>query len=806
MTPELLAPVADAESCAAAIHNGADAIYIGLPGFNARARAPQLDDAEYQSILRLCRDYGVRLHLAANILVQETELPDALLAIRRALDWAPDAIILQDLGLARLVRSLAPEQEIHASTQMSLASAPAIHSLRDLNLARVILARELRLDQIAQIRAQLPEMPLEVFVQGALCIAFSGQCQASRTTSGRSGNRGQCAQNCRLPYQMQVDGRQMQTASALLSPRDLCGLEQIPELCRLGIASLKIEGRLKSPEYVAACVRSYRQALDQWRASGGQSVSDTEPQHGLLERRFNRGFSSGWLGSCTPGELVPGDSVEHRGQYLGSICTAGRNRGLPWIEARIAPQMAARLARGQGLLILGAQRQFQTGAPLHQIQKANGRHRLALGPRLDWRGIQAGDQLFLSSDPAEEQDLRRSWTDRDQWRRIGLCMELSGRSGQPLQLAIRTSDGRHRTQVDTSEPLQPALQSPRQDRLRKELATLTNSPFALDELHLDLPEPLFIEQRQLRQLRRRALEALLDQRRNTPTPGCRDLSQPLTDLTRLASAIPVPSQPRLHLLIQHPEQLDILASLPATWVASLILDPHRQHAPRELARAMTNTGLPLSLASPRMHLPGDQIAPHSAIVDLASHLVLRHPGFLPQCPAGVPLTGDRSLNIANAASAHWWLQRGCQRIAPCGETLDLGWSQARHLARPAQIEWPLRMIAEGFHMQFCLYDRHLGPGRGPEHCMEPCRQHQLQLLDPRGQQHHIRADWQCRNTSLQHQPTDRVSSFGQVWFAGVRDFRMEFAEWEKPHALRTEIERNVRIIRRFVEEDAAQDA
>src|SRR6202030_1950437 len=290
--PELLSPAGDWQCLRAAVANGANAIYFGLERFNARLRADNFRTEELPEIMGYLRRYGMRGFVTFNTLIFTNELREAEQILIQLADAAVDAIIVQDPGLARLARAVAPELELHASTQMTITSPEGLELARELGITRAVLARELSLRELK--RFPTDEFPLEVFVHGALCVAYSGQCLTSESLGQRSANRGECAQACRLPYQLLVDGRQKDVGDKrfLLSPQDLAGIEEIPELIRLGVACFKIEGRLKSAEYVAAVTRVYRDAIDRAMAAIGSETQEGEtPEDDLycLEMTFSRG-------------------------------------------------------------------------------------------------------------------------------------------------------------------------------------------------------------------------------------------------------------------------------------------------------------------------------------------------------------------------------------------------------------------------------------------------------------------------------------------------------------------------------------
>ncbi|HEV3138733.1 MAG TPA: peptidase U32 family protein, partial [Pirellulales bacterium] len=324
--PELLAPAGDLDCVRAAVENGADAIYFGLDaGFNARARATNISLDALDGLMAFLHRRGVKGYVTLNTLVFPSELAGVEAIVRRVARAGVDAVLVQDLGLVRLIRGVCPDLPIHASTQMTLTSAETIALVESLGVERVVLARELSLDEIAQIGRQTA-MPLEVFVHGALCVAYSGQCMTSESLGGRSANRGQCAQACRLPYELVCDGQDVELGERkyLLSPQDLAAYALIPELIAAGVCSFKIEGRLKTPEYVANITRHYRQAID--TALAGRPVEFTPREVEEMELSFSRGFSPGWLGGCDHKMLVPALSSAKRGVLLGHIQSTRGNR------------------------------------------------------------------------------------------------------------------------------------------------------------------------------------------------------------------------------------------------------------------------------------------------------------------------------------------------------------------------------------------------------------------------------------------------------------------------------------------------
>ncbi|MBI5609786.1 MAG: U32 family peptidase, partial [Deltaproteobacteria bacterium] len=319
--PELLAPAGDADALTAALQAGANAVYFGLDdGLNARARAANFALAELPQTCARIHRAGALAYLTLNTVVFENELPFLESVLRQVAAAGVDAVIVQDPAVALLCRALAPTLHVHASTQMTVSSPEAAQFAAQLGVVRVVVPRELSLPEIGQMAQKTP-LELEVFVHGALCVSWSGQCLTSEAWGGRSANRGQCAQSCRMPYELLVDGerRDLGDLRYLLSPLDLSGLTHVAALAQLGVAGLKIEGRQKAPQYVQTAVTAYRRQLD--HLAQGQSVPAARLQadQTAMALSYSRGLSHGFLGGPQHQRTVEGRFPKHRGVLLGEV-------------------------------------------------------------------------------------------------------------------------------------------------------------------------------------------------------------------------------------------------------------------------------------------------------------------------------------------------------------------------------------------------------------------------------------------------------------------------------------------------------
>ncbi|MCA9038060.1 MAG: U32 family peptidase, partial [Planctomycetaceae bacterium] len=421
--PELLAPAGDWDCVRAAVENGADAIYLGLDdGFNARARAVNFVLEQIPDLMEYLHRRGVRGYVTLNTLAFSDELVTVERIARQLALSSVDAVLVQDLGVARLIKSACPDLSLHASTQMTLTSAECIEVAEELGIERVVLPRETSIDEIRVIR-RTTSMPLEVFIHGALCVAYSGQCLTSESLGGRSANRGQCAQACRLPYELVCDGELMDLGDQkyLLSPQDLAAWELTSDLIDAGICSFKIEGRLKTPEYVANITRSYRQAID--LALENKAVEFSRRQVQEMEQSFSRGFSPGWLKGCDHKMLVPATSSSKRGVLLGTVLQVDGDR----VRVRLQYSVAA----GDGVVFEGDRAAgTEQGGRVYQVFQhgipqagsiENGIVELAFDRKaIDTRKLRPGLTIWKTDDPRLNQQLRKTFESADPQRRVPL--------------------------------------------------------------------------------------------------------------------------------------------------------------------------------------------------------------------------------------------------------------------------------------------------------------------------------------------------------------------------------------------------
>ena len=495
---ELLAPARDADIAIAAIDHGADAVYMGASHHGARADATNtLDD-----VRRACdyaHQFGARIYATVNTLIYDDELMEVERLVHDLYHIGVDALIVQDMGLLRLEL---PPIALHASTQCDLRTPEKARFLEAMGFSQLVMARELTLEEIAAIR-QVTTVPLEAFVHGALCVSYSGRCAISQVLKGRSANRGECAQLCRLPYDL-VDsrGRVLVEGKHLLSLRDMARHDRLEQMMAAGVSSFKIEGRLKDIGYVKNVVAYYRRAIDKViaryperyrRSSFGKEEVTFEP---ALEKSFNRGFTHYFLDERRPKDgtaIASIDTPKSLGEFLGHVTHCNGNA--------LNIDTRAKLANGDGLSYLDAQGNF-TGARVNRVV-GNGAVLLR-----EPAAIPRGTAIYRTSDKAFSDQLAKPSATRTIAVNAALCYTNG-------VLALTLDDERgNRVTHSTACDLQPAAK-PQDDRQKAELAKLGGTIYRLQETQV--PGDIFIPASLLSRLRREAVE-LLDRSQRITRP------------------------------------------------------------------------------------------------------------------------------------------------------------------------------------------------------------------------------------------------------------------------------------------------
>ncbi|AIQ49635.1 peptidase U32 [Paenibacillus sp. FSL R7-0273] len=799
---ELLAPAGDWECMRAAVANGADAVFFGVEKFNARARANNFRMDELPEIMAFLHSYGVKGFLTFNILVFENELADAKELIDACIDAGVDAVIVQDLGLVRMIREISPDFPIHGSTQMTITSPEAVEFTKPWGMERVVLGRENNLKQIKTIGDQA-RLPMEVFVHGALCVSYSGQCLTSEMWGGRSANRGECAQACRLPYDLMVDGviQPMGDVTYLLSPKDLAAIDLMPELIEAGVTSFKIEGRLKTPEYVANVVSKYRKAIDRYFDGNWSPTSKEDMRE--LQQSFSRGFTHGFLEGTNNKKLVDGTFPKSRGVYMGTVEQILRDG--------VVCRIHAPLKRGDGIVFdAGDPTKKEEGGRVYDLRRKGVKLEGEAGEGwivdivpgrndVDLRRLHVGDRIWKTNDPALDKSLRQSYETEKPYRVFPVQVKVEGRVGEPLATWWTDVQKNVTVQVNSELLLEAAQKRPMDTALLEEqFGRLGGTVFQLEALESQLEGDVIVPMRELNSIRRQAVELLAGERPKPPVYVKRAV-EVYGDAARRGGA-GLRGEAELTALCRSLPQVQ--AALEAG-VTNIYADFEFIKQFPAAVDAVRAAGASIALATPRIHMPGEN-GYHANILRLQPDAVLvRNTGALyyylkhrmehpdAQHPR---LIGDFSLNIANHKAVDLFLESGLDAVTP---SYDLNIQQMVDLlgrSDTSRMEVVIHQHLPMFHTEHCVYCTFMSEGTNYTNCGRPCEEQRASLQDRIGMSHPVRVDEGCRNTvynAVEQSGAEYLNNFRDL---GVSSFRVEFLE-ETPEQVEEVISLYTRALR-----------
>lgn len=785
--PELLAPAGNWESLVAAVENGADAVYLGGTLFSARHSAGNFEHEEIERAVYFAHVRGVKVYVTVNILLDEQELPQAVRFLHFLQTCGADAVLVQDLGLAGMARQVIPELPVHASTQMTIHNLPAARFLKEHGMSRVVLARELPLNEISEI-ARLSGLEVEVFVHGALCVCYSGQCLMSSLIGGRSGNRGRCAQPCRLKYALVDDaGRSLvdpaQTGEYLLSPRDLNMSGHLPDLVKAGITALKIEGRMKRPEYVATVVRIYRELLDRAVSDGNFSICPEDARQ--LAQVFNREFTTGYFYGHPGRELMSWKRPNNRGVRLGRVKGFNRNNHL----AEVILENPLRVGDGievwvtDGGRAVGKVSRIMLGGK--SVERAPGKAVV----ELDINGrVFPGDRVFKTHDADLIERARASFTSPKEVKKIPLAFTVTARVGEALRVSVQDPAG-FTGEAATVSPATEAVNRPLTFAyLEKQLDRLGNTPFGLSSLDCRLDGQVMVPVSELNEARREAV-AQLETRRAAGSRGkavpeevfsrrlsqalARDLAAGSTYAARTVLSVSVGDLPSLRAAVKAGAGEVHLGGEQFRSKPLLTLDDIR--AGSETCR---QSGVRFILSSPRI-MREQELEDFCRLLEGASDnwldgLLTGNLGLIRKAReiTGVPVFADFPLHTFNHAAALFLKEAGVNRLTLSPElTLE----QVRRLVPLLPV--PAEVIVHGALLlmvsEYCAPGCLLGGGEIA--CGGACHSLQCGLKDRKGVIFPVETDRHCRMHIFNSRDLCVIEDLPALRSAGVSVLRIEGA-------------------------------
>jgi putative protease len=792
--PELLAPVGSKEALAAAVQNGADAVYFGGKVFSARQYASNFDREELAEAIKYAHIRGVKVYVTVNTLLADSELAEAADYLRFLYEAGVNAIIVQDLGVVRLCQMLLPELEIHASTQMTVHNSSGAVLLQQLGFKRIVLARELSLEEITEVKRKTG-VETEVFVHGALCVCYSGQCLMSSMIGGRSGNRGRCAQPCRMEYSL-VDSKgnslvnTKQVGSHLLSPKDLNMLKYLPEIAQAGVCSLKIEGRMKRPEYVAIVTSIYREALDRLReASQDYSVTDRETKD--LAQIFNRGFTTGYFFGKQGQDLMSYKRPNNRGLRLGRVTKSDWFRGM--VELLLEDDL--RIGDGVEFWITEGGRKGISVSNLliddQQVEKALAGQKVWISAE---GRIKPGDRVFKTHDAELIARAERSYQSSREKKKIPLEFKVRAIISKPIEITVSDHQGRSFS-VTGDFPAQEAVNKPMtEDALLAQLNRLGNTPFAVGKLEAEIQPNVMVPVSEINEIRRKAVSGLAEMRAVAYVPA----RIPHVEFTEKKDALfqhqdfkpnyDLEKAAEIKLIVKAQNLTQVQAA--AENRADLIYfgGSDLSFNEKETLRKLDD-GLELCLKHKvRLVISFPRIVKEDELKQIRSLLDYARSQKLPVMAGSLGILreamekgieqihADYSLNIFNNQALSLLIEN--YHIAQAVLSPELTFSQLALIARPSPV--PIETIVQGslplMVTEYCLLGSLVG-GLGTNSCCTmPCKKFkEIGIKDRMGYVFPVMMDGFCRNSINNTKELCMIEDIIPLFKAGVRGFRLELS-------------------------------
>ena len=777
--PELLAPAGSLDAVRAAVANGADAVYLGVEKFNARDEGAQLTLAELEQACGIAHGGGARVYLTLNILVKPHEMEDALTHLGHCIDCGIDAAIVQDVGLIRLIQRVYPGFEIHGSTQMTVHDTSGAAVMRELGVDRVVLARENTLDDIRAIHAAVPDLGLESFIHGALCIAYSGQCFMSGMISERSANRGSCAQSCRKDYVLtdKQSGEELDRGY-LISAKDLGAYDHLQEIADAGIGCLKIEGRKKKPEYVATVTKGYREFLD--RVEQGTFSKPTFEEVSPLVQIFSRGFTGGMYGGRAGRDYITRTQPDNHGFDLGVVVANDAGEVIVEVNAPVEPGDGLGFEPPEGKT--HAQSTGFAVSAVRTISTRDGITRQAIASRtrvtVGWRVLRTAHASLLERARASFAAFKGA----PAARKAALDVRVFGGAGAPLKAIFRAAEDE--VSVVSEIPLAPASKrSLDAAQLREQFGRLGDTPFALGAIDTQgLATGLFIPVSELNHLRQRAVDELMLHRDWAESARIAAREETLkaavhAPVAQRRDVVRGPVGFTLSAEVFSPEDARAAAEAGAT---EIVFDPFLRHPapPRsriaKLGEELGAMGVLLRLRTPTIVRPEDRPQLEKWLA-LDMPLQSGHVGLLAELSrAGRDVVADYASNCFNPHTAAELFRLGARRITA---SVELTVDEIASLVAPWDGEAFDVLIfgrPEGMTLEHCVLSAAFD--RVVTTCRDLCVQKHtnVELTDPAGYVFPVATDSNCRNRLLHSRVIEGSEFVPRLWRAGVRGYRAVF--------------------------------
>ena len=822
--PELLAPAGSMEALKAAVENGADAVYLGARTFSARGYASNFSEKELEEAVDYAHLRGVKIYVTVNTLLKDREMQTALNLLFNLREIGVDAIIIQDPGLMYLARKNLPDLPLHASTQMTLHNSVGIAFVKAMGIKRVILSRECSLRDITSIKEKTGA-ELEVFVHGALCISYSGQCLLSSLIGGRSGNRGYCAQPCRKKYRLFCAGKQVKTdGDYLLSPKDLNTTSCLGSLLEAGIDSLKIEGRMKRPEYVAGTVRIYRHLLDRYLENPPEySVSEQEEK--ILAQLFNRGFTTGYFFKNPRGELMSRKNPHNRGIQVGVV--VGYDRRMK----RVRIKLSDNLRPGDGIMIEKAwAKPEDKGQVITAIYTEHGLvYHAGKGELVEISSgsrVLPGSPVYRTHDKMLMESLQKESESIALKTKIPVSIYASVFPGRRLELQIKDIDS-NSVSVKSEYIVEIAKKQPTSKiQIEQQLSKLGTTLFEVQKIRVDVEGDVFVPLGQLNELRTRAVHELEKLRVSrwkrkplprSPLPELKLLEpetkkrimvrekegelreaedEKINDKNQdyLRDLSPLPPVPQLSVSVYSIKAVE----------AALLGGADRIYFGEHLIRSLENAGnkeqepekndenhfedsvLKVRAAGKKIYFMTPKIVKDSEMKAVekilsdaenlgADGVLASNLGVFELARAKkIPCIAESALNAFNSYTVLLYLKKGAEVVVLSPE---LTLKEIKNVASSGHVECIVHGRLELLESEHCLVGGLLGNSKGK--CYAPCGSGNFTLVDEKNYEFPLLTDFQCRTHILNSKILCMLEYIPEILNTGVSSLRLETLGMEK---------------------------
>lgn len=842
--PELLAPAGGMEAFMAAVENGADAIYLGARAFSARGYASNFSEEELENAIDYAHLRGVKIYVTVNTLLKEGEMEGALILLSRLREMGVDAIIIQDLGLISLSRKYLPDLPLHASTQMTLHNSEGVRFVKDLGIERVVLSREVSLEEIKKIKER-SVVEIEVFIHGALCISYSGQCLLSSLIGGRSGNRGYCAQPCRKKYRLYCDGKQIKTSgSYLLSPKDLNTNSGLGAIIESGIESFKIEGRMKRPEYVAGVVRIYRHLIDRYvKDPAGYSVSEEEQE--TLSQLFNRGFTSGYFFGNPRGKLMSRENPHNRGIPAGTVISYDSRTKL------LRVKLSNTLRLGDGIMVENAEtRPEDKGKIISSMYTGKGQvYSAGKGETIEIpfdSRAPSGSTVYRTHDKKLMDSLKKESESGTLRQKIPISLSVTITPGKPIRLEIKDNDSNIIT-VESEYLVEKAERTPTsKTQIEKQLTKLGNTLFEASELNINMEGDIFIPVGQLNDLRTRAVSQLENLRilkwkrkplENVHLPSPEEKETRVIEETGTTGELTekgvtdgiktqkFPEKPLLSVSVYSLKGLEGALAGGADCVyfgeglfrrpevAKKEKDSEGEEVPdRDQDSVFESAVLKTRASGKKIYFNTPKIVKDSEIKhaeELISRaeklgadgvLVSNLGTFNLAKKKGVPCIADSPLNIYNGYTFALLLEKGAEMsvLSP-----ELTLEELKEVASYGPAECIVHGRLELMESEHCLAGGLLGKNGGQ--CSAPCRSGNFKLVDEKNYEFPLLMDYQCRTHLLNSRSLCMLEYVPSLIENGISSLRIETIGIDNAEEVRRITEKYRKVIDFYKTGDRAKE-